>query len=1354
MTQRPPKGADSQKKGANTRDRDAASSEPQGHRGTASSDPQGHRGAASSDPQGHRDARSSHHGAASSDPLDHRDASSSHRGTASSDPQDHHDTASSDPQGHHGAASSDPQDHNGGASNGPPLPPALPSHPQPTGPLQRLIYLLIDLPLLTGVLALLLVGLGLYVSPLGGLPEGVPHNPVPVDALPDVGENQQIVHTRWPGRTPRDVEDQITYPLVTALLGMPGVRTVRSHSAFGSSQIFVIFEDDVEFYWSRTRLTERLVSLPAGTLPEGVRPLLGPDATGLGQIFWYTIEAEEGGFDLADLREVQNFIIGPALRGVPGVAEVAPVGGYVREWQVEVDPQALQLRDLTLEKVAQAIRASNLDVGAGTLELNGVEYTVRGAGRLENLEALGRAVVRTRDGVPITLSDVAHLTEGPAPRRGALDDAGVEAVGGVVVVRHGENPRAVIERVRERLRILAPSLPKITLPNGRESAMQVKPFYDRAELIDATVDNLKETLIAEVLVTVLVVVGLLWSLRTALFISALLPLAVLLSFLGMKLLNINAHLMSLSGIAIAIGTMVDLGIILAENAVRHLRRAPAGADAKAVVKRAVSEVSGAVITAVSTTLISFLPVFALDGSEGKLFGPLAATKTLALVASLLVSVLILPPLLALGMRPGERPRRSWPTVAVFAILSALSLILGPHLWPTIAPWAAAGFGLTALVQAVAPQLRDRAQKQLRNGLNVAFLLAGGVALTLAWRPLGEGHGLTAQLLFTFAITGGVLGIFSLFRFYFRPLLGWALDHRMWVWVVPVVLVLWGLLIWRGAEPFSRWLPEGDLRAEIEAAYPPMPTGFMPPFDEGSFLFMPTTMPHASLAEALDVLQRQDRAISALPEVERVVGKIGQAESALDPAPLSMIETVIQIKPEYGPPDPETGERVRQWRPEVRTQHDVWQAITDAAALPGATGAPYLQPIAARQVMLASGMNAPIGLKMRAGSLQDLEAANSALSAVLMGTPGLDTVTLQPDWVMGSPWLELRYDREALARYGVTIQAVGEALETAVGGTVLTEVINGRARYPVRLRYPRELRDNPEALREIRVPTADGGTIPLGQLAELHFERGPMGLKAEDGFLVGWITFDALPGVTATALVARATALIEQHIESGDIKLPEGTSWWFAGEFEAQKRTEATMMVMVPLSLLLIFAVLYLEFRKLRISLLVFSSIAVAWSGGFIMLQLFSDPSWLQAWPGGQWLSEVFHLGPQPLTIGVWVGFLALFGIAQDDGVIMSTWLEQLYAQRKPSTPAELRALVIDAANRRIRACLMTSATTMLSLLPVLTSDGRGADLMRPLALPTLGGMVLALITLFVVPVGWYALHLPEVRRRAAEGAAA
>ncbi|MBW2263505.1 MAG: efflux RND transporter permease subunit, partial [Deltaproteobacteria bacterium] len=766
----------------------------------------------------------------------------------------------------------------------------------------RLVHFLVGNKLLVAVGVLVVIGWGFMAAPFDWDVAGIPRSPVPVDAIPDIGENQQIVFTEWPGRSPQDVEDQVSYPLTVSLMGIPGVKTIRSFSMLGFSSVYVIFEEDVEFYWSRSRILEKLASLPTGILPGGVRPSLGPDATALGQIFWYTLEGRDpegnpaGGWDLEELRSIQDFQVRYALLGAKGVSEVASVGGFVREYQVDVDPDAMRAHGVTLDEVFRAVRSANADVGARTIEINRVEYVVRGIGFIETLEDIETTVIKARENVPIRVGDVAHVSMGPALRRGVLDKEGVEAVGGVVVVRYGENPLAAIKNVKKKIEEIAPGLPRKTLPDGTVSRVTVVPFYDRTKLINETLGTLSTALTDEILITIIVVLISLVHLRSALLVSGVLPLAVLIAFIAMKLFGVDANVVALSGIAIAIGTIVDMGIVVTENIASHLARAGPDEDRTQVIVRASSEVGGAVLTAVATTVISFLPVFTMVAAEGKLFQPLAFTKTFALIASVIVSLTVIPPLAhaLLGRKGGGK--------VIGIVLSSLVVAAGILVGVLLSWWAGilvALLGVVRIVEKLVPERFARWAPWILSGIAVA---AVAIVLTKHWVPLGPERGLARNLVFVGLLLGSILGFFALVRRTYSRLLRWILDHKAAFIALPLLLVLAGGFVWLGFDGLLGWLPDrvrsyGPV-SRLAHALPGLGKEFMPSLDEGSFLYMPTTMPHASLAEVTDVLRKQDMSIGAIPEVESVVGKLGRAETSLDPAPVSMIETVINYRSEF------------------------------------------------------------------------------------------------------------------------------------------------------------------------------------------------------------------------------------------------------------------------------------------------------------------------------------------------------------------------------------------------------------------------------------------------------------------------
>jgi Cu(I)/Ag(I) efflux system membrane protein CusA/SilA len=1231
--------------------------------------------------------------------------------------------------------------------------------------INKLIRFCLENKLVVILFSVIVILWGIAVAPFDWESEVLPRDPIPVDAIPDIGENQQIVFTEWMGRSPQDIEDQITYPLTTALLGLPEVKTIRSYSMFGFSSIYIIFKEDAEFYWSRSRILEKLNSLPSGTLPQGISPQIGPDATALGQVFWYTLEGRDadgtpaGGWDLQELRSTQDWYVRYALQGVDGVAEVASIGGYVKEYQVDVDPDALRTYNIALHEVFDAVRNSNLDVGARTIEINAAEYVIRGLGFIENLDDLRKTVVTQRENIPITLEQIAEIEYGPALRRGALDKAGAEAVGGVVVTRYGENPLAVIKRVKEKIRDISPGLPEKTLEDGSISKVEIVPFYDRSGLIHETLGTLENAVRQQILVTIIVVVIMVLHLRSASLISAVLPLAVLGSFIGMKLFNVDANVVALSGIAIAIGTIVDMGVVLIENILKHLEKAPPEESRLEVVYNACSEVGGAVVTAVLTTVISFLPVFTMEAAEGKLFSPLAYTKTFALLASVIIALTIIPPLAhwVIAGRYNSKWAKNglWGGLSILGILGAIFISWFPW-WLGLAMLCT---GIFHLVRSKIPANLDRVILYAFN-----FLVAVLVALWLAadWSPLGPEEHLH-NILFVLLTIGGLLGFTYLFIRLYSKILTFILAYKTLFLMFCGCILVFGLTIWLGWSKVFGWLPEpirkSDPYVSMAHSIPGLGKEFMPDLDEGSYLLMPTTMPHASIGEVMDVLRKQDMSINAIPEVESVVGKLGRVESSLDPAPISMIETIISYKSEYKMDedgriltfaynkdsnefkrDPsgelisdEDGKPYRQWRDEIKSPDDIWSEIVDAASVPGTTSAPKLQPIAARIVMLQSGMRAPMGLKVYGPDLDTLEEVALDIEALLKQVPSIKKEAVLADRIVGKPYLEIDIDRDAIARYGIKVKMVQDVIEVAIGGKPVTQTVEGRERYPVRVRYMRELRDSIESIKTILVAAPDGTQVPLKELTTMEYVRGPQVIKSEDTFLVGYVIFDKQNGFAEVEVVEQAQEFLNEKVKSGELNIPAGVSYKFTGSYENQVRAEKRLRVVLPIALFAIWLILYFQFKRVAYTLLVFSGILFAWSGGFIMLWLYGQDWFFNIDLLGHNLRDLFQMGTINLSVAVWVGFLALFGIATDDGVLMLTYITQHFKDKKIE-PSELRQNIVQAATRRVRPAMMTSATTILALLPILTSTGRGSDIMVPMAIPSFGGMLLAILTIFVVPV--------------------
>lgn len=1236
--------------------------------------------------------------------------------------------------------------------------------------LNKTIRFFLENKLIAVLLLMAMVAWGVAVAPFSWDIDFLPRDPVAVDAIPNLGQNQQIVYTRWAGRSPQDVEDQITYPLTTQLLTVPGVKTVRSTSIIGMSSIFVIFEEDIDFYWSRSRILEKLNSLPSGTLPQSVQPALGPDATGLGQIFWYTLEGRDknghpaGGWDLQELRSIQDFYVGYGLSAAEGVSEVAPIGGYVSEYQVDVDPEAMQEYGITMNDVFSAVRSSNAEVGARTIEMNNVEYLVRGLGYIKNLDDLEQAVVKVVDNVPVKISNVARVTRGPALRRGALDKAGAEAVGAVVVAREGANPMEVIKNVNAKIKELSAGLPSKTLEDGTVSKVSIVPFYDRGELIQETLGTLEEALTLETLITVIVIVVMVLNLRTSILISGMLPVAVLMTFIAMKLAGVDANIVSLSGIAIAIGTIVDMGIVLSENILQHMDRAGKDESLLEVIYRASSEVAHAIITAITTTIVSFLPVFTMVAAEGKLFKPLAFTKTFALVASIIIVITLIPPFAHwfFSIKINKRPLK----------LAWNGLLVAGGLMIAIAymPWAGLVLMAFGLLNGGALFADEKYRQWLPTANMALIVLAVTWLLTRTWLPLGPGVAFTWNFVTVALLLAIIMGSFWLVIYYYQPILDWCLSHKVLFLSIPASLSVLALIIWLGFSTVFGFVATGfdavglNIRTTAswqaaQSTFPGLGEEFMPPLDEGSFLLMPTTMPHAGIKETKDVMQKIDMRVASIPEVKNVVGKMGRTESALDPAPISMYENLITYKTEFKTnesghrirfrvddegefvrdedgnliPDP-NGKYFRQWRDKIQSPDDIWDEIVRAADIPGTTSAPKLQPIQTRQIMLQSGMRAPMGIKVKGPDLQTIENFGLRLEEELQQVPGIKPASVFADRIVGKPYLEIDVDRRKIARYGISMQQMQHFIEVALGGVTLTKTVEGRERYPVRVRYAREQRDDPEKIKRMLVPTGMGTQVPLAQLAEIRYRQGPQAIKSEDTFLIGYVIFDRVDGVAEVDAVQNVQRFLQQKIDSGDLTVPAGVSYEFAGSYENQIRAAKRLAIILPIALLLIFLIIYFQFRSVPTTSMIFSSIFVAWAGGFILVWLYGQPWFMDFSLFGTNMRELFQMDTVNLSIAVWVGFIALFGIAAEGGVVMATYLDQVFHRDKPGTLQEIKAAVQEAAGRRIRPTMMTTATTILALIPVLTSTGRGADIMVPMAIPSVGGMFLQIITLFVVPV--------------------
>lgn len=1342
----------------------------------------------------------------------------------------------------------------------------------------------------------------------------------PKDAIPDIAENQVIVFSEWMGRSPKDVDEQVTYPLTVALQGVPRVREIRANSGFGWSIIYVVFHDDVDFYWARSRVLERL-NVVQGQLPEGVVPALGPDATALGQVFWYTVEngwysPERPGlrfnddgtltraardalleplrdrgrptpayFDmkqrldaaapykcpltgadlvfsrigLEELRSIQDFDVKLVLESAEGVSQVASIGGYVRQYQIDVDPEALRAFDVPLSEVVAAVRNSNIDVGANVIEQNGLEIMIRGLGFLGGTERgagprirreqavlrdIENVVVRATDGAPIYVRQLGTVTVGPDYRGGALDKMGAEAVGACVIMRFGEDPLTVIERVKEKIALIEPALPP---------GVRVAAFYDRTRLIDETMATLGEALGQELLISVVIVVLFLLHFRSSLVVAVQLPLAVLFAFICMEALKLPSNIMSLAGIAIAIGEMIDMGIVMTENIYQYLTdkrgefvRSVLGPDGvrreivdyekrAAYIREAAAEVGPAILTAISTTVISFVPVFFLEGQAAKLFTPLAWTKTFCMVGAVLLALTIVPPLAALLLRE-HRPSRGWT-----AVISLFAAALAAWAWFSGAGWLHGGLGAEWGREFTA--FKAGLESYLGISPATSTLAAAVLAFALCWILLRERIKPIHENL-----------VSRLIRRAYEPLLRFWLRHKLVFLTLPTAILVWGLAIWlgwgallrglfaplhmiglhpeqislavwlhlmaavvlailvgpvlfdtlsalfgyrrmlsdaahvrRGLLKFtacfclmlvvfavfqaSRLAPRNERAIAALLVHPPasdeasdglssfadatladliagsrgIGQEFMPPLDEGDFLYMPSILPAGSINVALDVMQKQDMQFAQIPEVELVVGKLGRIESALDPAPVGMLETVIALKPRDQWPlieDPKFPGRQR-----TRSPNEIWDEIRAAGAFPGVLPSTQLQPIRTRVEMLSTGLNAAIGIKVYGDDFERCEELAVEIEQLLRGRLE-NAQAINAIRSNGKPYLEFEIDREAIARYGVNIMDVQDVLEVAVGGKNLSMTYEGLDRYPVRIRYQRELRDDPAKLGRILVPTPSGAQIPISQVAEVRNVIGPMDVRREGAKFVSYVTMSS-QGVDETTLVQRGRALIDQAVIDGTLDIPEGYSLKWAGSYARNLQAKKRLMLLVPLVLLINFVLIYLQFKRFPLTFVIFLAIPVSFAGGFIFLE------W---WP---WMQDaLFRLGVMDrpfegdaiyLTVAVWVGFIALFGLAVDDGIILGTYLEQSFGREKIRQYEEIEERVVQAGLRRIRPCLMTTFTTLVALAPVLLTTGRGSDVMTPMALPVFGGMFVAIVAVFVVPVCYCGLKQLKWRLNMPDG---
>jgi copper/silver efflux system protein len=1005
----------------------------------------------------------------------------------------------------------------------------------------------------------------------------------PIDAIPDLSENQVIVFTDWPGRSPQEVEDQITYPLTVSLQGLAGVRVIRSSSAFGFSMINIIFNDDTDLYFARTRVLEKL-NLAVSQMPPGVVPTLGPDATGVGQVYWYTVEGK--GYDMGTLRSIQDWFVRYQLNSVPGVAEVASVGGYVRQYQVDVDPNKLRAFNVTLADVRAAVERSNNNVGGKLIESGGKDYVIRGLGLIQDMSDVEAVVIAERNGIPVYVRNVATVSVGPDFRRGALDKMGVAAVGGVVIIRYGENTEAVIARVKEKIAALEKGLPE---------GVRIVPFYDRTDLIERAVDTLKDSLIEEIILVTLAHILFLWHFRSILIVTIPLPLAILISFLFMRYFGISSNIMSLGGIAIAIGVLVDAGIVVTENAMRYAGRTPDyERKIKDVVITSAKLVGRPIFFSMAIIILAFVPVFSLTGQEGKLFHPLAFTKTFAMVGATLLAVTLVPAL-------------------------------------------------------------------------CTFLIRGKI------------HDEDDNFLMR-----SLLGLY-------RPALAFALRRR----VITIGLAL-ALFV------TSLYLAAG------------IGSEFMPPLNEGTLMYMPVTDAAITLTRAKEIMAKQDEILMRFPEVESVVGKIGRAETPTDPAPVNMTETIINLKPE------------EQWRPGL-TKDMLINEMDAALQMEGVTNI-WTQPIINRIEMLSTGIRTQVGVKIFGSDLKTLEQKSKEVAAVVEGVRGAADVYAEQ--LGGVPYIEIEPREQGIARYGINKGDLQDVIETAVGGMNLTTTIEGRQRFPVRVRYMRELRDTPEAIAQVLVAGANGTQVPLGQVADIRVVNGPTMISSENGLLRGLVLLN-VRGRDVGSFIEEAKRAV-----AAQVKLPAGYYVEWSGQYENQIRAKRRLQIVIPLALAVTFLLLYFTYHSVKEAAHVLLAVPFALTGGVVLV-------WLLGYN---------------FSVAVWVGFIALFGTATQTGMVMVVYLEEAVERKRRElggrlTLAALREAVTEGALLRLRPKVMTVSTVVAGLLPIMWSTRTGAEVMKPLATPVLGGMVSSLLhVLIVTPVIFLWLRERELRRGERAGA--
>lgn len=1178
-------------------------------------------------------------------------------------------------------------------------------------------------------------------------------NSVKVDALPEMGANQQIVFAEWLGQDSEAIDNMLAKPLSLHFTGVPGLKTVRSHAMAGHCSIYLIFEENIDFWSARKAVTDRFEAIEPSNFPPGVALSLGPPSTATGQIFWYTLEGRaadgsQGGLDEYSKYNAQVDLVGPMLDSIPGVAEVAAIGAGPSHFMVMPRHERLLQKGIQLQALQDSLVKAQKSIASMQLSED------------EKRSLMWRIPVGTFNGAQVELHEVAELHKSYPHRHSILMKSGVLAVGGVLSLEKGADARQVLDAIHAKVaEINARGLIKTyVIGRQKEYTLQIIPFYDRSTFIEGSLSTLSDSLGLEILVTLIVILILAFNFRESILITGMLPLAVLFCFAMMKILNWEANIVALSGIAIAIGTMVDMAIVIQENIEAHLKKHASNPDFRAIILEACLEVNTAVFTAVATTILSFLPIFFLSNSEGQLFQPLAFTKTFALLGALLISVFLLPMLnvWVIANFRGEVKflRRILPFSVIGIVVSALFFGSTYFIEGLI-------FVLSSIsILALAPMLKSRLSMRTNPFNNSIFLvlLILGLAFLFGklWMPLGAASNLWLNVVVSGAVIGFMMLGFWMFMQAYPLFLRWSLRNKGLFLMLPLLAVFSGLLIWQGfagvfggiaglGDALGLHVKESRFWDAASTRHPGMAGEFMPPMDEGDLLLMPTLPATASMSQIAGSLKAIELRLQAIPELELIVGKAGRARSALDPAPLNMLEIMLRVKPEYAIDS--NGNVQRQWRSQVHNKKELHEWILRAAYLPKVNNSPILQPIETRLLMLQTGVQARMAIKILGQDAQAIAQFAHAVAEELAAYAGLQQQSIFVDEAIAEESYSFSANPKHLSKFGITIGEIESQVASKTTGLFLEDLSNSETEFNIMVRDWNAKPKSYAELAGIPIILPSGSTLPLDSLVELKMNKAPKMLRRENGALVSYVLFEKEPGRDDRALASNLKTYLEEKIRTGAIKLPNDTHFSLTGDFENEIRAKDRLKILIPISILLIFMILYLQFRSFKIAGIVLSGVLVAFSGGFWMLWLYAQPWWLDFGILNGQIRDALAVEPVNLSIAVWVGFIALFGIATEDGVVLGTYIQQMLNTKRLENVADLHERILEAGQRRIRPCLMTVATTLIALLPILTSTGQGADIMRPMAIPLFGGMTMALLTLFVVPVLYAALEERKLKRR-------